>query len=249
MSEHEPEEPSSDSADDTPTAPAAKPDKAAKPAPSAKPASSRPRFPAWLPFACIVGAIVLLAGAGVTWVISPNWGGGNNRSDGARNVGVVPTTSPVAVSLSLSPNRVEIPRLHAIAPVVRVANTADRLLEVPLDPKVVGWWQNGAKPGAKTGTAILDGHINYAGVQGTLAKIGTLNPGDDVIVYGITAGKHRTMHFKVTGVRIYRKTALPYAEIFDQKSIGRLALVTCGGEFDSSTGNYEENIVAFAVPA
>jgi hypothetical protein len=207
------------------------------------------RYARWLPFACVLGAIVLIAGAGVVWVVSPNWGGRNGRSDGARNVGVVPTTSPVAASVALSPNRIEIPRLHAVAPVVKVSNTADRLLEVPLDPKVVGWWQRGALPGSRKGTAILDGHINYAGVQGTLARIGTLNPGDDVYVYGITAGKQHRLHFRITGVRIYQKTALPYPEIFDQHSIGRLALVTCGGSFNSATGNYEDNIVAFAVLA
>jgi hypothetical protein len=55
--------------------------------------------------------------------------------------------------------------------------------------------------------------------------------------------------FAITGVRTYHKTALPYKEIFDQKSVGRLAIVTCGGPFDAQTGNYLENIVAFAVPA
>jgi hypothetical protein len=55
--------------------------------------------------------------------------------------------------------------------------------------------------------------------------------------------------FHITGVRTYKKTVLPYKQIFDQKSVGRLAIVTCGGPFDSSTGNYEDNIVAFAVPA
>jgi hypothetical protein len=40
---------------------------------------------------------------------------------------------------------------------------------------------------------------------------------------------------------------LPYKKIFDQHAPGRLAIVTCGGPFDASTGNYEDNIVAFAV--
>jgi hypothetical protein len=41
---------------------------------------------------------------------------------------------------------------------------------------------------------------------------------------------------------------LPYKQIFDQSSVGRLAIVTCGGPFDASTGNYLDNIVAYAVP-
>ena len=51
-----------------------------------------------------------------------------------------------------------------------VGTTPDGELEVPLNPKVVGWWHYGAKPGAKTGTAILAGHINYAGVAGSMAR-------------------------------------------------------------------------------
>ena len=50
-------------------------------------------------------------------------------------------------------------------------------------------------------------------------------------------------------MRTYHKTTLPYKQIFDQKSVGRLAIVTCGGAFDARTGNYLDNIVAFAVPA
>jgi hypothetical protein len=68
-------------------------------------------------------------------------------------------------------------------------------------------------------------------------------------VYGKRQHKEVGLKFLITGVRTYDKTALPYKEIFDQNSVGRLAIVTCGGAFDPSTGNYLDNIVAFAVPA
>jgi sortase (surface protein transpeptidase) len=129
-----------------------------------------------------------------------------------------------------------------------VSTTPNGELDVPPNPKVVGWWSPGAKPGARTGTAILAGHINYAGVAGTLAKIGSLKPGDQVYVFGKDKGKKTEIKFRITGVRTYHKTRLPYKEIFDQKSIGRIAIVTCGGPFDASTGNYLDNIVAFGVP-
>jgi hypothetical protein len=200
-------------------------------------------------FACILVAIALAAAGGITWVISPNWGGGNS-TDTVRNVGDVPTQPGVSLAAALvSPNRIEIPRLHAVAPIVHVVTLPDNTLEVPRDPKIVGWWDVGAKPGAKTGTAILDGHINFAGVKGVLADIGTLNPGDAVYVYGSSAGEQTKIKFSITGVRTYNKHALPWQEIFDQKSVGRLAIVTCGGPFDASTGNYRDNIVAFAVPS
>jgi hypothetical protein len=120
---------------------------------------------------------------------------------------------------------------------------------VPLNPKNVGWWKYGAKPGATVGTAILAGHINYAGVKGSMADIGKLNPGDEVDVYGTqNADRRHLVRFGVTGVRTYHKTSLPYKQIFDQKSLGRIVIVTCGGPFDASTGNYLDNIVVFAVP-
>ena len=201
-------------------------------------------------FICAIGAILVIAAAGVTWVLSPNWGGGSKGGVTYRtvNVGVVPTTVPGdPTDISLSPNRIEIPRIAAIAPIVTVATDSNRELGVPLNPKIVGWWNGGAKPGAKKGTAILDGHINYNGVKGVLADIGSLTPGDTGYVYGVRNGKKTKLTFSITGVRTYSKTALPYAEIFDQKSVGRLAIVTCGGPFDASTGNYRDNIVAFAV--
>ena len=101
----------------------------------------------------------------------------------------------------------------------------------------------------KKGTAVLASHINYNGVQGTFARIGTLKPGDSIRVWGrFNARQQKKVTFRVTAVRTYHKTALPYRQIFDQKIAGRLALVTCGGPFDASTGNYLDNIVVYAVP-
>jgi hypothetical protein len=140
-----------------------------------------------------------------------------------------------------------IPKLHAVAPIIKVATTQNRELDIPLDPKVVGWWSPGAKPGARRGTAILAGHINYAGVTGALASIGSLRPGDRVKIFGHRHGRKRELTFRVTGVRTYHKTHLPYRRIFDQRTVGRLVLVTCGGPFDAATGNYLDNVVAYAV--
>lgn len=204
----------------------------------------------WVPFACVIAAIMTVALAGISWVTAPHWGKGGNAQAPARNIGVVPTHAPPkAVADIVSPNRIEIPKIHAKAPIVPVGTTADDELDVPLNPKVVGWWRYGAKPGATVGTAILAGHINYAGVTGEMAEIGKLDPGDKVIVFGKqNAQRRHRVQFTVTGVRTYHKTHLPYQQIFDQKSAGRIAIVTCGGPFDASTGNYLDNIVVFAVP-
>ncbi|MEO9138946.1 MAG: class F sortase [Jatrophihabitans sp.] len=206
----------------------------------------------WVPLACIIGALLIIASASITWNTSPYYGRNDARAATApaatsANAGTVPATGG-KYSVSLSPNRIEIPKLKTVAPIVKVATSANGELEVPENPKVTGWWSPGARPGAAVGTSVITGHVNYAGVDGALGHIGNLAPGDKVVVLGKYNAKKMQVTFTVVAVRTYHKTALPYREIFNQKSVGRLALVTCGGPFDASTGNYLDNIVVYAVP-
>lgn len=201
----------------------------------------------WLPFAFVVVAVLIASIAGLAWNTSPYYGRNDTVAAASPVVQPVPTATGTS-GVALAPTRIEIPRLKANAPIVQVATTADRELEIPENPKVVGWWSPGAKPGATVGTAVLAGHINFKGVDGTLAKIGKLRNGDLVDVFGKYNASAKKVTFRVTAVRTYHKKALPYHEIFDQKIAGRIALVTCGGPFDASTGNYLDNIVAYGVP-
>jgi len=204
----------------------------------------------WMPVACILLALALIAGSGISWVTSQP--GGINGTN-SQVVKIPPNFGPSDVTTTpelvdyLSPNRIAIPKLKASAPIVRIGD-ANQELEPPLNPRIVGWWDGGAKPGAAIGTAIITGHINYAGVTGVFSDIGDLRPGNLVYVWGIRHGKHVKLTFKVISRHSYYKTVLPYAQLFDQSSVGRLALVTCGGPFDPSTGNYLENIVVYAQP-
>lgn len=202
----------------------------------------------WVPFACVIAAVLIASIAGIAWNTSPYYG----RKDTAVAAGT-PTAKPVPSStgtygISLAPTRITIPRLKATAPIVKVATEPTGELEIPENPKVVGWWSPGARPGATKGTSVIAGHINFKGVQGTLGKIGKLRDGDTVDVYGKYNASDKKVTFKVTAVRTYHKKSLPYREIFDQSVPGRIALVTCGGPFDASTGNYLDNIVVYGVP-
>jgi hypothetical protein len=207
-----------------------------------------------VPFLCTLAAIAALSGSAILWVTAPNWGR-HDAIAAPRTVGQVPVEQPPALHDSpvaqtvLTPSRIEIPALHVTARIIKVGTSPGGALQVPLNPKITGWWDGGASPGAPRGTAVIAGHINYSGVTGALAHIGNLNPGDTVYVYGARAGKTTRLAFTVTGVRTYLKQGLPYQKIFDQDVAGRLVLVTCGGPFDARTGNYLDNIVTYAVPA
>jgi hypothetical protein len=160
-----------------------------------------------------------------------------------------PTERPVSTgqqtSEGLEPQFLEIPALALRAPVQAVYVDPAGALGVPSDPRVVGWWAAGPQPGAATGTAVIDGHVDTAAQgPGALFRTSSLRPGDEVLVRGQT----RVLRFRVTALREYSKTLLPAAEVFSRTTAGRLVIVTCGGPFDKRAGHYRDNVVVYAVP-
>jgi hypothetical protein len=52
--------------------------------------------------------------------------------------------------------------------------------------------------------------------------------------------------FTVNAVRRYPKSGFPAAAVYGNLGYAGLRLVTCGGDFDRSTGHYRDNIVVHA---
>lgn len=142
--------------------------------------------------------------------------------------------------------RVRIPRLHIDASVVPVATDRHGALAVPHDPRVTGWWKASARPGAPSGSVVIDGHVDSATLGlGAFFTLGEVRPGDRIVVTN-SAGKSSS--YRVVARRRYAKTTLPSAQIFSQAVSPRLILVTCGGKFNHETHNYLDNVVIYAVP-
>ena len=139
------------------------------------------------------------------------------------------------------PNRLIVPELHVDAPVVRIA-APDQVLTPPSDPRTLGWWDDGAVPGAAYGGALITGHTVHDG-GGAFDNLETLRKGDRVRV---RTGKG-TIRYAVTGVTVYRKATLAKDadKIFRQTGPGRLVLITCE---DWNGVTYLSNAVVFADP-
>ncbi|MGH9137990.1 MAG: class F sortase [Acidimicrobiales bacterium] len=180
-----------------------------------------------------------------------------SAASGPVNLGVIPgldvgqgsAAPPSGVAAPVGdgivPTRVRIPSLGVDAPIAAVSVDPAGTLGIPVDPQVLGWWAEGARPGAGRGTAVLAGHVNSATLgPGALARLTELRPGDEVVIVGAEG----ELRFRVDALRQYAKPDLPAAEAFDQDVAGRLAIVSCGGPLDRS-GHYLDNIIAYAVPA
>jgi LPXTG-site transpeptidase (sortase) family protein len=140
-----------------------------------------------------------------------------------------------------APERVRIPALQVDAPVLPV-RAPGRTLVPPSDPQRLGWWADGAKPGAATGSALVAGHTVHDG-GGALDHLEDLERGDVVVV----RTDRGTIRYDVRRVRVYSKgTIADHAnQLFSQQVPGRLVLITCE---DWDGERYLSNVVVTATP-
>jgi sortase (surface protein transpeptidase) len=143
-----------------------------------------------------------------------------------------------------APTRVRVPALGLETAVRPVGVGEDRQMQLPADPRVLGWYRFGAGPGGR-GSVVLAGHVDSRrfGV-GPLADLRGIAVGDRVEV-ATSAGPLRT--YRVDSIETFDRQALP-ADVFARTGPERLRLVTCTGAYLPQAGGYQENLVVTAVP-
>jgi sortase (surface protein transpeptidase) len=144
------------------------------------------------------------------------------------------------------PQRVSIPSVGIDLPVVATGVAGDGQMELPEDPKVMGWYKFGPQPGEDQGSTVLGGHVDSIeyGV-GPLSRLANVQPGTEVTVTGPDG---TVLRYQVRTVERIYKAALPVDELFTPEGPHQLAVVTCGGEFLGTGLGYEDNIVVIADP-
>ncbi|KDN16757.1 class F sortase [Amycolatopsis rifamycinica] len=120
--------------------------------------------------------------------------------------------------------------------------TPDGALEVPGDATTVGWFTGAPSPG-EAGPAVLAAHVDYRHVPGAFSRLTELRPGEPVRV-GRADG--RIAVFTVYRVDRYPKATFPTDRVYGDTPAPELRLITCGGAFDRESGNYLDNVVAYA---
>jgi hypothetical protein len=164
--------------------------------------------------------------------------------------GRTPTAAPPATVLTVP----TLPRARPVSiaiesididsgPLVDLAQEPDGTLEVPVDPLQAGWYSPGPAPG-QLGPAVIAGHVDGNERPGVFYRLGELRPGATV---SVTREDGSTAKFVVDKVERYAKDAFPTIAVYgDTTHRSELRLITCGGDFDDSTGHYDDNVVAYA---
>jgi len=143
------------------------------------------------------------------------------------------------------PVAVDIPAIGVRSTLLDLGRNQDGSMAVPnllTSADEAAWYKYSVTPG-QVGTAVIEGHVDsYAG-PAVFFRLGALRPGNHINVKladGITAV------FRVTGVREYAKDEYPANTIYAPSDYAALRVITCGGDFDPTTGHYLSSVVVFA---
>jgi len=107
---------------------------------------------------------------------------------------------------------------------------------------VAGWYAGGTRPG-DPGSAVILGHVDSRSGPAVFYRLRELRPGDTVEVARADGSKVR---FAVQRTEQYDKRRFPTDEVYYPTLTPALRLVTCGGQFDHTTGHYRSNVIVFA---
>ncbi|WP_232840424.1 class F sortase [Streptomyces sp. Go-475] len=143
----------------------------------------------------------------------------------------------------LRATRVLIPYLRVDAPVMDLGLDREHRLTAPPedDPKLVGWYKQGASPGEQ-GTAVAVGHLDTDSGPAVFAGLTELKR-DRIIKVRRADG--RIAVYTVDKIKSYEKAHFPSQEVYGARGRPELRLITCGGSYDRRKG-YSGNVVVFA---
>lgn len=149
------------------------------------------------------------------------------------------------VTPSMTPRRLQIPSLAVDAAIGAVGVENNGAMEVPDDVRDVGWYRHGPAPGAP-GAAVIAGHVDSREQgPGAFFDLRRLGVGARVEVID---GNGDVQRYDVVARRTYDKAVLPSEDLFARSGPSQLVLITCGGDFDNTTGSYRDNVVIYAQP-
>jgi sortase (surface protein transpeptidase) len=194
----------------------------------------------------------MMAGGAYAIVVAFNGGPGHQMTGAATQIPAsVGTSAPrltsTATARPLAPSepvRIEIPVLDVNAPVMQLGQNPNGSVQVPPldDHNLAGWYDRTVMPG-QDGTSVILGHVdNVTGVS-VFFYIKTLQPGD---IVKVVRADGTAAAFSVDGTQKVAKATFPSGAIYGNTRYPELRLITCGGPFDSATGQYLDNIIVYS---
>jgi hypothetical protein len=159
--------------------------------------------------------------------------------------GIGPGGPKVTVLHQSLPVSVAIPAIGVQSRLLHLGRNNDGTMQVPdlvTSANEAAWYKYSVTPG-QIGTAVIEGHVDSYQGPAVFFRLGALRPGNHI---NVTLADGITAVFRVTGVREYAKAEYPANTIYAPAHYAALRVITCGGDFDGTTGHYLSSVVVFA---
>jgi sortase (surface protein transpeptidase) len=140
------------------------------------------------------------------------------------------------------PVKLTIPSIGVRTSLIHLGLQANGSLQVPGSTTAAGWYTGSPRPGA-VGGSVIAGHVDSHHGPAVFYWLRDLKPGRRAYV---TRADGTVAVFSVTRVQEYPKAAFPTSVVYGPAPDAELRLITCGGMFDSTTGHYLSNVIAYA---
>ena len=203
------------------------------------------RLPRWaLPPA---GVALLTVCAALVWLVAFN---GGDNSGNAPNQAVAAPTETASPTPVADIERLIIPAISVDAPVTPKAVDRDGQMPSPDGPQDVIWYDFSALPGlggrpGAGGNTILAGHVDYHGYgPAVFWDLRNVKQGDEITVRLRDGNEYK---YVARSNRIVDPAAASFNEIVASTTEESLTVITCAGDFDPATRNYDMRRVVWAV--
>ena len=159
-------------------------------------------------------------------------------------VPVQPATPPPVEEVA-DPVRVVVEGTGIDLQVIPVGQEPNGAMTLPNNHYQAGWYRFGPAPGSSRGAAVLAAHVDSRTEELPIAGMDEVPAGTGVTV---TLSDGSVLRYATADVRNIPKASLDGFDLFNRDGAPRLELVTCGGKWLDSVGDYEDNVVLTAVP-
>ncbi len=175
--------------------------------------------------------------------------GANGGAAGQR--AVVSEEKPSAAAISsyrvdkMAPRIVSIPKLKVNARIQAQGTEPNGALKAPYNVHDAGWFDQSGKPG-EGGAILLDGHVAGPTVHGVFYDIKKLVAGDRI---SIERGDGKKFQYKVVKTKTakVKDVDMSAALLPAVEGASGLNMITCTGNYDHKTGEYDQRVMVFAV--
>jgi LPXTG-site transpeptidase (sortase) family protein len=140
------------------------------------------------------------------------------------------------------PVSLKIPSIGVSSDIITVGKLPDNSMETPNNGTQVGWYKYSPSPG-QVGPSVIVGHVDWISGPAVFWSLRDLKSGD---IIKVKRQDKKVVEYKVERIQQFSQDNFPTKAVYGNTDTAALRLITCSGDFDSTTYQYDKNIVVFA---